>query len=97
MTTEAKIQLTSTELGTVWMSYISLSARLLIYDLFKGKTIDKDAQNILISCIDEGQNLKKEFQNIFNNEKAIIPIGFIEQDVMREVPPLYDGAFTETP
>jgi hypothetical protein len=46
MTTEAKIQLTSTELGTVWMSYISLSARLLIYDIFKDKTIDKDAQNI---------------------------------------------------
>jgi len=93
MTTEAKIQLTSTELGTLWMSFISLSARLQIYDLFKDKTIDKDAKNILISCIEEGQNVKKEYENIFNNEKAIIPIGFNEQDIMREVPPLFDDIF----
>ena len=50
MTTEAKIQLTSSELGTLWMTYISTSARLIIYDFFKNKTIDKEAQNIL-TCI----------------------------------------------
>ena len=47
MTTEAKAQLSSSELGTLWMTYISISARLIVYDLFKDKTIDKEAQNIL--------------------------------------------------
>ena len=93
MTTEAKIQLTSTELGTLWMSYISISARIIMYDLFKDKTIDKDAQNILTSYIVEAQNIKNEIVNIFNNEKAVIPIGFDEQDVVREVPPLFDDIF----
>ena len=64
MTTEAKIQLTSTELGTLWMTYLSLSARLLIEDLLKDKTIDKEGQSILASFITEGQNLKKDIAKI---------------------------------
>jgi len=41
MTTEAKIQITSSELGTLWMGYVSLSARIMFYDVFNNKTIDK--------------------------------------------------------
>ena len=93
MTTEAKIQLTSTELGTLWMTYISLSARLLIEDLLKDKTIDKEGQSILASFITEGQNLKKDIANIFNNENAIIPSAFNQLDVMKEAPPLFDDIF----
>ena len=93
MTTEAKIQLTSTELGSLWMIYISTSARLIMFDYFKDKTIDKEAQNILSSYISEGQTIKNEIVNIFNNEGAVIPIAFDERDVIREAPPLYDDLF----
>ena len=93
MTTEAKIQLTSTELGTLWMAYISMSGRVMMYDFFKDKTIDKEAQNILTNIVTEGQNIKNEIVNIFNNEKVVIPIGFDEQDVVREAPPLFDDFF----
>ncbi|HBP63351.1 MAG TPA: hypothetical protein DD730_03570, partial [Desulfosporosinus sp.] len=93
MTTEAKIQLTSTELGSLWMIYISTSARLIMFDYFKDKTIDKEAQNILSSYISEGQTIKNEIVNIFNNEGAVIPIGFDERDVVSEAPPLYDDFF----
>ena len=47
MTTEAKIQLTSTELGTLWMEYRSLSGRISFYDSFKDKTIDKEGSNLI--------------------------------------------------
>ena len=93
MTTEAKIQLTSSELGTLWMTYISKSARLIIVDLFKDKTIDKEAQNILSTYIPQGQNILNEMVNVFNNEKAVIPMGFDECDVVREAPPLFDDIF----
>jgi hypothetical protein len=68
MTTETKIQLTSTELGTLWMSYISVSARTIIYDLFKDITIDKDAKNILTSSNADGQDFIKKIKKIFKNE-----------------------------
>lgn len=93
MTTEAKIQLTSSELGALWMTYQSSSASLLVYDLMKEKTIDKEAQNILSSFISEAQNVKSEIVKIFNSEKAVIPMGFDERDVMREAPPLFDDIF----
>jgi hypothetical protein len=93
MTTEAKIQLTSSELGTLWMTYQSTSASLLMYDLMKEKTIDKEAQNILTSYISEAQNVKNEIVKVFNSEKAVIPIGFDERDIIRDATPLFDDIF----
>jgi hypothetical protein len=93
MTTEAKVQLSSTELGTLWMTYISKSAKFLIFEVFKNKTIDNEAKNILTSYLSEGQNVKNGVANIFNNEKAVMPIGFNEQDIIREAPPLFDDIF----
>jgi hypothetical protein len=93
MTTEAKIQLTSTELGTLWMTYLSKSAKLLILEVFKDKTIDAEAKNILTSYISEGQNVKTGIVNIFNNETAVIPLAFAEQDILRMAPPLFDDIF----
>jgi len=93
MTTEAKIQLTSTELGILWKSYISLSGSTIIYNLFKDKTIDKEAQNIFTSATTENQNIKNQIENIFNNEKTVIPIGLNEHDIVKEAPPLFDDLF----
>jgi len=93
MTTEAKIQLTSTELGTLWMVYVALSERLITHDLFKDKTIDTEAKSIFNSYMTEGQNFKKQIVNIFNNENVIIPLGFNESDVKKETSPLFDDIF----
>jgi len=93
MATETKVQLTSSELATLWMTYIGMSARLLIYEIFKDNAIDKECQNILIGAITEVTNMKNQIENIFNNEKAIIPLGFDERDVIRNVPLLFDDNF----
>ena len=93
MTTEARMQLTSTELGSLWMTYLSISAKLLLIDVFKDRTIDQEAQNILTAYLAEGQAIKHEIVNIFNQEGAVIPVGFDERDVVREAPPLYDDIF----
>jgi hypothetical protein len=93
MTTEARIQLTSTELGTIWMTYQSTSASLVMFDLFKEKTINKEAQNILADYIVECQDIKNKAVDIFNNENAVIPMGFEESDIVREAPALFDDFF----
>jgi len=93
MSTEAKIQLSSTELATVWINYQSISASILIFDLFKEKTIDKLAQNILSDYVTECQNIKNKVVDILNNEQAAIPLGFIESDIIRTAPPLFDDFF----
>ena len=70
--------------------YIS---KVNIFDLSKNKTIDKEAQNILTTVNTEVQNIKNEIVNIFNNEKAVIPMGFGERDIVMESPPLFDDIF----
>jgi len=49
MTTEAKIQLTSTELGRLWMTYQIKLAMLVIFKQFKDNTIDAEAKSIINS------------------------------------------------
>ena len=93
MTTEAKIQLTSTELGTLWMTYQSTCSILTECEVLKDKTIDKEAQNILITYITDAKIIKDKILNVFNNEKVAIPIGFGEEDIIRESPPLFDDFF----
>jgi hypothetical protein len=93
MTTEAKIQLSSTELGTLWMTYLSKSAKLIILEIFKDKTIEKEAKDLLTSYLSEAQNVKNGIANIFNSEKAVMPLAFNEQDIIREAPPLFDDIF----
>ncbi|MCJ7690067.1 MAG: DUF3231 family protein, partial [Clostridiaceae bacterium] len=93
MTTEAKLQITSTELGTLWMSYQTLSAATIICDLFKDKIIDKDVKKILKSYGIDRKKTINGILDIFNNEKAVIPVGFGEQDIIREAPPLFDDIF----
>ena len=93
MTTESKTQLSSSELGSLWMTYMSTSARLIVYDFFKYTTMDKEAQNILAMYMTESHNTNNDIVNIFNNEKAVIPIGFSEHDSILEAPPIFDDIF----
>ena len=93
MTTEAKIQITSSELGSLWMTYQSTSASIVLFDLFKNKAIDKEVQNILSTYITDAENIKNEITNIFNNEKAAIPMAFDERDIVMESPSLFDDIF----
>jgi len=93
MSTEAKVQLSSSELGTLWMTYVSLSARLVMFNIFKNKTIDKEAQSIISAWITDAQNIIDDITNIFNNEGVVIPVAFSEQDIIRETPPLFDDIF----
>ena len=83
MPTEAKPQLTSTEIGTIWTNYQITSASLVLFDLLKEKTMDKEAQNILSAYITECENIKNEIVNIFTNEKAVIPLGFEKSDIIK--------------
>jgi len=93
MSTEAKIQLSSSEVGTIWMAYQSTTANLMIFNIFKDITIDKEAQNILSEYITETSNVKSCIVNIFNKAGAVIPMGFDERDIIREAPALFDDIF----
>ncbi|HEY5560497.1 MAG TPA: DUF3231 family protein [Clostridiaceae bacterium] len=80
-------------MGTLWMTYISTSARLIMYDFFRDKTLDKEAQDILSSSAIESQIIIDKIVTIFNNEIAVIPIGFDEHVMMKDSATLFDDFF----
>lgn len=93
MTTEAKVQLTSTELGTLWMMYQSKSASFEVNEIFMEKTIDKEAQNIIASNNKEAQTILNEIVRILTKENSVIPAAFNDQDIIKDAPPLFDDIF----
>jgi hypothetical protein len=93
MTIEARVQLTSTELGTLWMTYMSTCANLIMCESLCDKTIDKDAQNILTNYVAEAQIIKDKVVNVFSNEKAAIPTGFDQRDIIIDAPSVFDDIF----
>lgn len=92
-TKEINPHITSSELGTLWNTYIGISSRLMIFDFLKDKTTDSEIKSILISYTDDLKNLKNEFAKLFINEKTAVPLAFNEQDINREVPPLFNDIF----
>jgi len=93
MTTEAKIQLTSTELGRLWMTYQIKLGMLKIFEKFRDTTLDAEAKSILDSSTIENQKIISEIVKILNNQNAIIPTAFDDSDTYKDAPPLFDDIF----
>jgi len=93
MSTEAKIQPTSTELGRMWMSYQIESMMIVVFGNLRDSTIDEEAKNILNSSVIEAEEIISELKKIFNNQNAVIPIAFDDRDIFKDAPALFDDTF----
>jgi len=83
MSTEAKIQLRSTELGRIWMSYQIESMMIATFGNLRDSTIDEEAKGILNLSLIEEEKIIAELRKIFNNQNAVIPIAFDDRDVLK--------------
>ena len=93
MTMTTKIPITSSELGTLWMTHQKDIMMLRMLDHFKLHTQDEEDKNILTTYYDKLNNYANEIEQMFNNEGAVIPLAFQDYDVIMDAPPLYDNMF----
>ena len=93
MNLEAKIQLTSTELGRIWMTYQIKSAMIVIFGRFRDTANDAEVKNLLNSIVIEDQKIISEIVKIFNDQNAIIPMAFDDKDAFKDAPPMFDDIF----
>ena len=93
MSTQAKIQLTSTELGRLWMTYQIKSAAIIIFGQLRDNAIDEEAKSILDSNVIEDQKIISKITLILNDQNAIVPVAFGDQDVFKDAPSLFDDIF----
>ncbi|WP_100012900.1 DUF3231 family protein [Lentibacillus sediminis] len=85
--------ITSSELGTLWLTYQQKTMILRMLEYFIEQADDEKAKNIMVSLYDEIDPYVEKITVLFQNEGAVIPVGFTAQDVNKGVPKLYDHGF----
>ncbi|WP_338472949.1 DUF3231 family protein [Niallia sp. XMNu-256] len=88
-----KQPLTSSELGTLWMTYQEKTMIQRMLEYFIEQADDNRAKEIMQNTHMKVINYIEDIKAIFKNEGAVIPIGFTEQDVNTGVPKLYENMF----
>ncbi|WP_096200067.1 DUF3231 family protein [Bacillus sp. FJAT-45350] len=88
-----KPALTSSELGTLWLTYQEKTMILRMLEYFIEKADDEKAKNIMNDLYGEIDLYVGKITEIFQNEGAVIPVGFTAEDVNKGVPKLYDNGF----
>lgn len=88
-----KARITSSELGTLWMTYQKKKMMARMLDYFLEREKDEAAKNIMTSYYNNDTNFLNELELFFNNEGAAIPVAFSANDVHKDVPLLWDDYF----
>lgn len=88
-----KPAITSSELGTLWLTYQQKTMILRMLEYFIEKADDEKAKDIMTNLYGEINPYIGKITETLQNEGAVIPIGFTAEDVKKEVPKLYDNGF----
>jgi len=88
-----KTPITSSELGTLWMSYQKHKMMARMMDYFLEKEKDEAAKSIISTYYNNNNNFINELELIFNNEGAAIPVAFTANDVHKDAAPLWEYYF----
>lgn len=88
-----KAAITSSELGTLWLTYQEKTMILRMLEYFIEKADDEKAKDIMTNLHAELDVYVGKIVKIFEEEGAVIPVGYTAQDVNKDVPKLYDNGF----
>jgi hypothetical protein len=88
-----KPKMSSTELGSLWMTYQKKTLILRIFEYFIEKSDDKKAKNLMSGLYKELHPNVVELKTMLQNEGAAVPIGFTHEDVNLDAPKLYENGF----
>lgn len=88
-----KNPISSSELGTLWLTYQEKTLILRVLEYFIAKSDDQQAINIMGGLWQELHYFVQKIESIFKSEGVAIPKGFTSEDINLEAPNLYDNGF----
>ncbi|QSX23499.1 DUF3231 family protein [Priestia megaterium] len=88
-----KNPISSSEVGTLWLTYQEKTMILRILEYFIEKSDDQQAKNIMGGLWQELSYYVTKIKKIFQKQGIAIPVGFNQEDVNLEAPKLYDNGF----
>ncbi len=93
MPTITKSTISSSEVGTLWMTYQIKSLMGVFVNRFAQDSKDKKARKILENHVKENEKLLTKIEGIYHKESAVIPEAFTDQDIFDDAPILFDDIF----
>lgn len=93
MDTPDKVNLTSSEMASLWDAYISHTHSLCILKYFRAKAEDQEILEVMNTIYQVLDKSKTEFESIMHTEGIPIPAGFSDQDVNVSAPRLFSDTF----
>lgn len=85
--------ISSSELGTLWLTYQEKTMILRILEHFMKKSNEQQALNIMGGLWQELDLHVLKMKDIFEKDGVAVPKGFTKEDVNLEAPNLYDNGF----
>jgi hypothetical protein len=89
MSTEHNIRLTSAEIGSLWLQYMTDSMAVCTLKYFSNKTEDAQIRPVLDFAISLAQSHLQDIDVLFKKEEFPTPTGFADQDVSLDAPRLF--------
>jgi len=86
---ENQIPITSSELANLWMAYQEKTMIMRILTHFI-EHAQGEAKELLLAHFQHSEQAVAKITNILQEEGAVIPLGFTEQDVHKGAPKLFD-------
>ncbi|AXF57431.1 DUF3231 family protein [Salicibibacter kimchii] len=93
MTTSDNLSISAAELGSLWMGYENKTMNMRFLEHYIEKAENPEAKDILESYYNKESEHVETLTKIFQNEGAVLPIGYTEKDVEPGAPRLFDEMF----
>ncbi|MGG0737222.1 DUF3231 family protein [Niallia taxi] len=91
---EQKIELTSTEIASLWTSYMNNTMSKCVLSHMKQYITDKEIADIVESANSISIEEVNKLQHIFHEENFAQPYGFTDKDVYLDAPALFTDTFS---
>lgn len=88
-----KDPLSSSEIGTLWLTYQEKTMILRILEYFLEKSDDQEAKNIMGMLWQELDYYVELIKGVFESEGVALPTGFKKEDVNLDAPNLFNNGF----
>jgi hypothetical protein len=93
MITSQKIDLTSSEMALLWVTYMNDSMSVCVSKHFLQIVEDQEIRPIIENALDLSQKHVQKITDIFNQENHAVPDGFSDSDVILSAPRLFSDPF----
>lgn len=81
MKTTHNIRLTSTEIGTLWTTYISDTMAKCVLSYFLNNVEDTEIKSVIQMALDFSEDHIQEVSQLFISQEIVVPQGFTDMDV----------------